>query len=88
MAAVGGVARVDYVDVGDEDVFEGAGRPAELDRWCRGAFPHGDALDGDVGVVCFDRVVVGVVEHVLYGGAWVVLQPVRLAEECAHLLVV
>ncbi len=28
VAAVGGVARVDDVDVGDEDVFEGAGRPA------------------------------------------------------------
>lgn len=65
VAAVGGVAGVDDVDVGDEDVFERAGRPAELHRWCRRAFPDGDALDGDVGVVCFDRVVVGVVEHVL-----------------------
>ena len=88
MAAVGGVARVDDVDVCDEDFFEGAGRPAELDRWRRGAFPHGDALDGDVGVVGLDRVVVGVVEHVLYRRPGIVLQPVRLAEECAHLLIV
>ena len=73
VAAIGGIAGVDDVDVGDEYVFEGAGRPAELDRWCRGAFPHGDSLDGDVGVVCLDRVVVGVVKHVLDGGPWVVL---------------
>ena len=33
VAAVGGVARVDDVDVGDEDVFEGAGRPAL--KWVR-----------------------------------------------------
>ena len=73
VAAVGGVAGVDDVDVCDEDVFEGAGRPAELDGWCRGAFPYGDALDGDVGVVCFDCVVVGVVEHVCHCGTWIVL---------------
>ena len=73
VAAVGGVAGVDYVDVCDEDVFEGAGGPAELDCWCRGAFPYGDALDGDVRVICFDCVVVGVVKDVLYCGPWVVL---------------
>ena len=88
MAAVGGIAGVDDVDVFDEDVFEGAGRPAELHSRCRRAFPDGDALDGDVGVVGLDRVVVGVVEDILHRGPGVVFQPVRLPEEGADLLVV
>ena len=88
VAAVGGVARVDDVDVGDGDVFERAGRPAELDRRGGGALPDGDAVDADVGVVGFDGVVVGVVEDVADRGPGVVLRPVRLAEEGADLLVV
>ena len=88
MAAVGGIARVDDVDVGDADVLEGEGRPAELHRRGRGALPDGDAFDADVGVVGLDRAVVGVVEHVPDRRPRVVLQPVRLPEESADLLVV
>lgn len=38
MAAVGGIAQVDDVDVGDEGVFEGAGCPADLHSWCYCSF--------------------------------------------------
>ena len=88
MAAVGGVARVDDVDLGDEDVLEGAGLPAHLDRRCRRALQDGDALDGDVGVIDLDRVVVGVVEDVLDRGPRIVLQPVRLPVKRANLFVI
>ena len=88
VAAIRGIARVNDINVGDKDVFESPRRPAELHRWGCCALPNGDALDGDIGVIGFDRVVVGVIEYVLDCGPWVVLQTVCLSEESADLLVV